>query len=289
MSILAQINWESFVQPQTVVRLVRLAILLVVGLPLAFIVARLVGRACRHRYSEQAAMIMRKGMFYTLLSLLTVMIVYELGFNLTALLGAAGIAGIAIGFASQTSVSNIISGMFLIGEKPFAVGDVIKVDGTTGVVLSIDLLSLKLRTFDNQFVRIPNETLMKTQLTNITRFPIRRIDTPVSVAYKEDLQKVQIVLADVARLNPHVLDEPEPLILLTGFGDSGIEFLFAVWCAKDDFLQVRKTLLAELKQRFDEEGIEIPFPHRTFYTGAVTQPLPIQIVDSSDTTTKPPA
>lgn len=265
-------------RPETLATILRVAVLVLVGVPLAFVLARLAERSSRARLTPQVQMIVRKIVFYTVLAIVGVMIVYDLGFNLTALLGAAGIAGLAIGFASQTSVANIISGLFLIGEKPFGVGDLIKVGETTGTVLSIDLLSVKLRTFDNQFVRIPNQTLMQSQLNNLTRFPIRRIDVPLSVAYKEDLAKVQRVLADVARENPHVLDEPEPLIMISGFGDSGIEIFFAVWAARADFFQVRRTLLPALKQRLDEEGVEIPFPHRTLYTGAVTEPMPIRLV-----------
>ena len=114
----------------------------------------------------------------------------ELGVKLTALLGAAGIVGIAVGFASQTSVSNIISGLFLISEKPFAIGDVLKVGGTTGIIQSIDLLSIKIRTFDNLFVRIPNEKILSSEVTNITRFPIRRMDIVFQVDYGQDLARV---------------------------------------------------------------------------------------------------
>ena len=277
LTILDAADWTltEIISPHTLLRVV---ILLGVGIPIAFVLARIADRSCHRRLSAQATMIVRKLVLYGLLIFVGVSVLYELGFNLTALLGAAGIVGLAIGFASQTSVSNIISGMFIIGEKPFGVGDVIKVGDTTGSVLSIDLLSVKLRTFDNQLVRIPNQTLMQSQLTNITHFPIRRIDVPLSVAYKEDLARVRNVLAEVARDNPHVLDEPEPLIMMTGFGDSGIDFLLGVWAVKTDFFQVRRTLMPALKQRFDEEGIEIPFPHRSLYTGSVTQPLPIQIV-----------
>src|SRR5699024_2454555 len=118
------------------------------------------------------------------------------GISLAPLLGAAGIAGVALGFASQTSVSNIISGLFLIAESPFKVDDIITVKSTTGVVLSIDILLVKLRTFDNQYVRIPNETLIKTEVTNITRFPIRRLNTTISVAYKEDIGQVREILME---------------------------------------------------------------------------------------------
>ena len=270
-------DWTGmqFIAPRTVLRVM---VLLGVGIPLAFLLARLADRSCRRRLSAQATMIVRKLVLYGLLIVVGVSTLDQLGFDLTVLLGAAGIAGLAIGFASQTSVSNIISGVFIISEKPFGVGDVIKIGDTTGSVLSIDLLSVKLRTFDNQLVRIPNQTLMQAQLTNITHFPIRRIDVPISVAYKEDLARVRDVLMEIVRDNPHVLDEPEPLIMMTGFGESGIDFLLAVWAVKADFFQVRRTLMPALKQRFDDEGIEIPFPHRSLYTGAVTDPLPIRIV-----------
>lgn len=261
--------------------IVRVIVLVVVGLPVVWMASRTVGRAIQSRTTAQTAMIFRKAVLYGGLLIIFISVVHQLGFKLTALLGAAGILGIAIGFASQTSVSNIISGLFLIGEKPFAVGDIVKIGNTTGVVLSIDLLSLKLRTFDNQFVRLPNELLMKQEVTNITRFPLRRVDFTISVAYKEDLDRVRDVLLDLARHHPKVLDEPEPMVLLTNYNSSGIDFLFAVWCVKEDFFEIRKTLIPSVKKRFDEEGIEIPFPHVSLYAGSRSDPLPIRLVDAA--------
>jgi small-conductance mechanosensitive channel len=228
-------------------------------------------------------MLVRKGVFYFGLVLLLFMVLQQLKFNMTALLGTAGIVGIAVGFASQTSVSNIISGIFLIWEKPFAIGDVIKVGDTRGFVLSIDLLSVKLRTFDNIYIRIPNEALIKTELTNITRFPIRRLDINVSVAYKENIARVIQVLRDIAEKNPYCLDEPEPFIMFMNFGDFALEILFGVWFAKEQILNVRRTIMQQIKERFDAEGIEIPFPHRTVYTGSVTEPFPIRLVNDGET------
>jgi len=155
----------------------------------------------------------------------------------------------------------------------------IKVGDTKGTILSIDLLSVKLRTFDNQFIRIPNESLIKNQVTNITRFPIRRLDINVGVAYKEEVGKVREILLDIAGKNPLCLDEPEPLVRFLNFGDSALEFLFAVWCLKEDYFKLSTKIRQEIKEQFDAKGIEIPFPHRTLYTGSVTQPLPIRIVN----------
>lgn len=264
--------------PEHRTALIRVTVLLVVGLPVIRLTARLAGKACKRHLSAQSVMLVGKTITYGFTTLLCVMAMRELGFKLTALLGAAGVAGVAIGFASQTSLSNLISGIFLIWEETFHVGDVIQMGDTLGMVHSVDLLSVKLRTFDNKFIRIPNETIVKTQITNVTRFPIRRFDIEIGVAYKEDVDRVVEVLADIADRNPHCMDEPAPLILFKGFGDSALQFLFGVWFEKTDMLQLRNSVMKEIKKRFDEEGIEIPFPHRTLYTGTVTDPFPIRVV-----------
>ncbi|MGB2806736.1 MAG: mechanosensitive ion channel family protein [Sedimentisphaerales bacterium] len=280
MLLLTGINWSKLLTMENINSAIRIIVLLGLGFPLLLFICTLVGKAVKKRFTPQASMLIRKGIFYFGSILLIISVLYQMGFKLTALLGAAGIAGIAIGFASQTSVSNIISGLFLISEKPFEVGDLIKVDDTKGTILSIDLLSVKLRTLDNQLVRIPNESLIKNQVTNITRFPIRRFDINIGVAYKEDVSKVRTVLLDIAQNNPYCLDEPEPLVLFLNFGDSALEFLFAVWFVKTDFFKLRNSIMQEIKERFDAEGIEIPFPHRTLYTGSVTEPFPVEIVSS---------
>ncbi|MFC1761668.1 mechanosensitive ion channel family protein [Planctomycetota bacterium] len=285
MELLAQqIKWQNLLDPETALKI---TLLMVLGFPLLAALSALAGRSTRKRMSAQSNMLLRKGIFYIGSIALILSVLQQLEFKMGALLGAAGVVGIALGFASQTSVSNIISGLFLVSERPFEVGDLIRVGDTTGVVLSIDLMSVKLRTFDNQYVRLPNENLIKTQVNNLTHFPIRRLDIDLGVAYKEDIEHVKRVLTEVARNNPHCLDEPEPLILFRNLGDSALEFLFAVWSTKEDYLQLKKTILQEVKERFDAESIEIPFPHRTLYTGSVTDPLPIRLITevNEETTT----
>lgn len=255
-------------------------LLLCVGLPFFQLLGYFIRKGLKNKVTDQAVMLLSKGVVYigSLVIILTVL--HTAGVELGTLLGAAGIAGVAIGFAAQTSLSNLISGVFLVWERPFLVGDALQVGSDMGVVHSIDLLSIQLRTYDNKLIRIPNESLIKGSFTNITRFPIRRMDIPIAVAYKEDVEKVMRVLREVADQNPYCLDEPEPLIIFQGFGDSALEILFAPWFAKTDYVALRNSLLIEVKRRFDEEGIEIPFPHRTLYTGSVTEPFPIKLVSS---------
>ncbi len=264
--------------PTGVRALARAVLVLATGIPFTYALSRWTRRWMVSRYSAQQGMIVGKVVFYSGSLIILVSVLMELGFSLTPLLGAAGILGIALGFAAQTSVSNIISGFFLMAEGPFVLGDLIQVGDISGRVLSIDMLSVKIRTFDNRFVRIPNENLIKTDFINLTRFPIRRVDIDVGVAYKENVAQVREVLFRVARDHPGALMEPEPQFYFLGYGASSLDFRFGVWVRTDRFFDVRNELKEEIKNRFDEAGIEIPFPHRTLYTGAVTEPFPIRIV-----------
>ena len=261
--------------------LLRAAVKIGVGL----VLGRLAGNGLARLFGAEDAqreMILRRVSFYGIAGLFATSALTDLGFDLGVLLGAAGILTVALGFASQTSASNVISGLFLLGERPFSVGDVIRVSGTTGEVLSVDLLSVKLRTFDNLFVRIPNETMIKSEVTNLRRFAIRRVDLQVGVAYKEDLRHVRDVLMEVADRNPLCLEEPAPLIIFQGYGDSSINHQFSVWAQTDNYLELRNSIPLEIKEAFDDNDIEIPFPHRTLYTGAETDPFPVRVMNEGD-------
>jgi small-conductance mechanosensitive channel len=258
--------------------LVRAAALLLLGIPLVLALSRWVRAAVGRRYSPQQGLIVGKLILYAGSVLVVVTTLQELQFSLTPLLGAAGILGVAVGFASQTSVSNVISGFFLIAEKSFEVDDVIQVGTTTGRILSIDTLSVKLRTFDNRYIRIPNETLVKSEVVNITRFPIRRLDLSVGVAYKEDIPSVRGHLLEVAKANPKALMEPAPVVFFDAYGDSSLNLRLTVWATREEFFSLKTSLLEEIKARFDAEGIEIPFPHLSLYAGEATLPFPIRAI-----------
>lgn len=278
---LENLGLREWLTPERMMALVRAVLTLTIGLVLARLAAASVGRIAQKRAERHDVMVIRRIVFYPLLALVLIMVLHQLGFKLQVLLGAASILTVAIGFASQTSASNLISGLFLVIERPFVIGDVIRVEDITGEVLSIDLLSIKLRTFDNLFVRVPNEMIIKTKVTNLTHFPIRRIDMQIGVAYKENIALVREALARVADNNPLCLDEPTPLYIFKGYGDSALEIQFSVWALKENFLNLRNSIFEEVKVAFDEAGIEIPFPHRTLYTGLVTEPFPVRIIETA--------
>ncbi len=153
--------------------------------------------------------------------------------------GAAGIAGVAIGFASQTSASNIISGMFLLGERPFEEGDVVRIGDVSGQVLSVELLSVKLRTFDNLFVRVPNETAMRSVIVNLSRFQIRRIDLPLRFSADAPLARVDEVMRACAASQPFILVHPEPQIVFNGIVDGAVEIQLCAWTRGEGFVESR--------------------------------------------------
>jgi small-conductance mechanosensitive channel len=257
---------------------VRAAIYVVVGIALARLAAVTVNRATRHM-GAQERVLLRRLASYSVLTLFLASALREAGFRFDVLLGAAGILTVAVGFASQTSASNMISGLFLMLERSIAIGDIINVGGTVGEVLSVDLLSTRLRTFDNLMVRIPNQTMVTTQITNYNRLPIRRFDLQVGVAYKEDLAKVEKALLDIADRNPLCLENPAPLLISMGFGASSINYQLSVWAKRENWLELRNRITREVKAGFDQLGIELPFPHVELYTGPVTEPFPVRLVN----------
>jgi small-conductance mechanosensitive channel len=211
----------------------------------------------------QVKMITKKLINYSGFGILTIIIFSELGLELSAILGAAGVLGIAIGIASQKSLGNIISGFFIVSENSFEIGDVIRIGERVGTVQSVELLSIMLRTFDNMLIRIPNEVMISTDFVNITRFPIRRMDIAIQVSYREDLSLVLEILNDISVKNKYCLDEPSPFIMLKDFDESGINVLYGPWFDKRDYRDLKNSLIMDIMERFRESGITIPYKHIT--------------------------
>ena len=243
---------------------VRAVLLVLVGMVLSrlggTLAERMVGRVSQ---PERATLARRAASLVILvLSLLSAM--QQVGFDLSVLLGAAGVFTVAFGFASQTSSSNVISGLFLIAERPFSVGDSIQLGSQSGEVLAIDLLSVKLRTFDNRYVRIPNETVMKSEVTNLTRFVIRRLSIPLIVPHSVDLDAVRRILLEVAAADPLVLDEPKSDVRFSGFNPEGAQVELVVWVERVRLLEVQGGLGWRIHEALTARGLDLTPSFRRF-------------------------
>jgi len=218
------------------------------------------------KMSIQTQHIIKKAIDYSAFVTIVLTAFHRLGINVSGLLGAAGIAGIAIGFAAQTSVSNVISGLFVITERAFKIGDIIEISGIIGTVQSIDLLSVALKTFDSQYVRVPNETIIKANLINYSHFPLRRIKTELSVPYGIDLRRVETILIDTAKKNRFIVDDPAPSVLWTAFDSSGISCALLAWTSVQNYGSARNSIFIDIDERLKAEGIEIPFDQLVVHT-----------------------
>lgn len=273
----SEIEWNIWKWITSQKNLIPAIVMAAIGIPAVIFASRILSRVLRIKLGVHGGNLLARVIRYVGFILVVLSVLHQLDIKIGAVLGAAGVVGVAVGFASQTSLSNLISGLFIVAEKSFQVGDVVEVDNITGTVEDIGLLSMNLRTFDNRSIRVPNETLVKTKVTNVTRYPIRRFDLTIGVSYSEDIAKVLRVLSEVTDANIHCLDEPDPLILFTGFGESSLNFQVGAWVTKEDYLKLRNELPRQIKEAFDREGISIPFPHRVFVAGKNMPPIPVQI------------
>lgn len=211
------------------------------------------------KLSPQRSMILTKAIKYLCYFLMFGYILSLFGIKLSAIWGAAGVAGVALAFAAQTSVSNVISGIFILAEKTMRVGDLVTINGDTGIVDSVELLCVKIRTLDNQMIRIPNSTIINSNMRNTSYFEQRRMSIEVSVSYDTDLDKALKVLATAPALCPAVLKDPAPLVWYDKFDASGINLTLAVWFKSADFLDCKNQAYVAVKKVFNDAKIEIPY------------------------------
>ncbi len=228
-----------------------------------YIIYRLVKKGI-HKIGDQKLSNDRKEILHRLARYIFyfAVVVYVLGLfgiKLSAIWGAAGIAGVAIGFAAQTSVSNLISGIFIVSEKSLKLGDTIIINDVTGIVDAISLLSVRIHTYDNQMVRIPNSSIINSVLINNTYNSYRRFLVNVSVAYESDLPFALETLRKAPSLCPTARTDPEPKAWIEGFGASGINMILAIWFNNNNLAAVKNEIFIAVKKVFDDAKIEIPY------------------------------
>lgn len=229
-----------------------------IGLCITLVVRWFVGKLAERNISYHHSLLFRRIIFYLGLTLSLIYPLRASGVDVTAILGAAGLLGAAVAFASQTSISNFLSGVFLEAEKPFVIGDYVKVNDVIGEVLSIDLLSVKIRTKDNVLVRIPNESLLKSQFRNESRFPIRRFDIKLRVSFNEDLEKLKRIVLNAADKNPLCLKTPAPELSFVEFGEAAVIMQFSVWGKQSTYANLQTSIQMDIQAAFNSEKFILP-------------------------------
>jgi small-conductance mechanosensitive channel len=181
------------------------------------------------------------------------------------LLLIGGTAGIIIGFASQRLVTNVGSGIFLLFERPVKIGDTVKIGTTAGTIEDIRILSTTLKTFEGVYIRIPNETVFNSEITNYVANVARRFEYRITIRYSDDAQKAIRIIRELLDAHPFVLYNPPPSVYVDELGENGVFIMVRIWAPSREWWSVRTEMLWKIKNTLEQEGIQIPFPQRTVW------------------------
>jgi small-conductance mechanosensitive channel len=206
-----------------------------------------------------------KVLYYGIIIIAVLAVLPTLGISPSGLLVAGGIAGIVIGIASQSVVSNLLAGLFLMVERPMKIGQSVNIAGIAGVVEDIRIISTTLRTFEGLYVRIPNEKVFTTNITNYVEHVARRLEYIVGIRYSDDADKAIGIIKNLHEEHPLTLKSPTPDIFVDNLGDNAVNIIVRLWVPSTEWYGVKKELLWKIKRALEDQGIEIAFPQRTVW------------------------
>ena len=240
-------------------------VVLTVGVIIAKIVAINVRRILAERLPKNESELFAKLIYYIIIIWAFVIALPQLKFDLSGLLVAGGVAGLVIGFASQSVVSNLISGLFLMFERPIKLGDNINVADVTGSVEDVRILSTVIKTYDGIYIRIPNEKVFTSNITNYVHNAARRFTYEIRIRYEDDADAAIRIAREVIEKHPFALKNPAPSVFVDNLGDNSVNLTAYIWAPARNWWEVRTDLLWKIKVALEENGIEIPFPQRTVW------------------------
>jgi len=192
------------------------------------------------------------------------------GSFLRSLATIAAAATLAIGFALQNVIQNFVAGIFIFADRPFRIGDWIEWDGNSGIVEDISLRVTRVRTFDNELLTVPNSQLTDGVIKNPVDADRLRVKFDFGISYDDDIDRAAEIIVEEAEAHEEILGEPAPSVRLTELGDSHVGLQSRIWIAnpsRADFVKIRGEYVQTVKERFDDAGIDIPFPNRTIGGG----------------------
>ena len=189
----------------------------------------------------------------------------------SGLLLAGGITGIVLGFASQNIVGNLISGVFLMIEKPIKIGDQVEINKISGYVTDIRIISTFIRTYDGLLIRIPNQQVFTTNITNTVSYPVRRFDFTIGVRYSDDADSAIWLIKDLIDKEPFALNSPPPSVYVNDLGENSVNLIVRIWAPMNEWYVMKTRFLWAIKKILEENNIEVPFPQRKIYLHNISE------------------
>ena len=249
----------------TVLDLLIAAGVLLAAVLAARIISLLVRRQLRDKVKDDSLRLVIRVINYTVVLAAFVSVLPLLGFSLSGLLVAGGITGLVIGFAGQKVGSNLLSGIFLMVERPIKIGQQVNIGGTEGYVEDVNILSTIIRTYRGHFVRVPNEKVFTESITNYVANVARRFDYVVGIRYSDDADKAIEVIREVIDAFPLALKQPKPKVFVDNLGDNSVNLNVWVWAPSTEWYEARMKLLWKIKKGIEAAGIQVPFPQRVVW------------------------
>jgi small conductance mechanosensitive channel len=244
-------------------RILYAVLIIFVGRWIVKLLLKIIKTALEKTSIEETVRIFIANLLNTLLMVIIfIAAINQLGIETTSIIAMLGAAGLAIGLSLQGSLANFAAGILVVTFKPYKVGDYIEAGSAAGTVLDIQIFSTVLKTGDNKIVIIPNGIIMKDSIVNYSGQATRRVDIVASCGYEDDIDKVKEILWDILNQEDRILAEPEPKIAVYELADNSINFIVRPWVNSSDRSNVKYSILEQIKKRFDEEGISIPYPQR---------------------------
>ena len=214
------------------------------------------------KIDETLAKFLDEIIYYVLIVVVVLTSLKQLGVDTTSFFAILGAAGLAIGLALKDSLGNFASGVMLILFRPFKVGDFINAAGVSGTVEEISIFNTILRTPDNQKLIVPNGSITGDTITNVNANPQRRVDLLVGIGYDDDIKKTKEVLLSLVENDERVLKDKGVTVAVSELADSSVNFTVKVWVNTPDYWATKYDLTENIKLKFDEEGISIPYPQQ---------------------------
>ncbi len=247
-------------------RVIGAIVVLVVGYFLARLARRLVSRLLGRMNAEPAVVSFASRLVYvTILVLAVVAMLARFGVETASFVAVLGAVSFAIGFALQGSLANFAAGLLILVLRPYKVGDFISAAGVMGTVVDIQLFSTVLNTPDNVRVLVPNSRIYGDIITNFSVLDKRRMDVPVGIAYDASIERALEVLRELVAADERALKDPAPQFMVSELGDSSVNLTVRLWAESAQFWPLRFDLPRKIKEAFDANGIEIPFPQRVVH------------------------
>lgn len=257
--------------PVTIGDIFQIVLILSVTVIVSKIISLYIRRSLKDKVSKDVAETIIKLFYYGTIIVVSISALHIMGIDLSGLLLAGGITGIILGFASQNIVGNLISGIFLMIEKPIKIGDQVEISGTSGFITDIRIISTLIRTYDGLLVRIPNQQVFTSNITNVVGFPVRRFDFTIRIRYSDDVDHAIEIIKDLINKETYALLHPEPSVKVKELGQSYVELVVRAWAPISEWFELKSNLILKVKKNLEVNGIEIPFPQQVVYLHNVTE------------------